>query len=370
LATVGVLFAAAPAGSATPAWSVSGPIAGAQYGRLAAVSCVSPASCFAVGAADTPTTETRLVARWNGANWQAQANQNPPGASDSQFTSVHCRTSTSCVAVGQYVTAGKTKTLVERWNGAKWLIEASPNPPAIAVSGLSSVQCASATFCVAVGSYFEDTSDSSAEKTLVEQWSGSSWAIVPSPNRVNAIDSGLTGVSCTSASNCFAVGHFDTNLVTRTLIEHWDGGNWLVVSSPNPANVAQSELSGVACVNATRCLAVGSGRGTLVERWNGTSWLMMTSPNPLGATGASLTGVSCPSPTRCYAVSDSFKGKAVQRLVETWNGTGWGIVATPLPAGTIRSSLNGVSCATTASCFAVGEYRLGTSRRPLINRYS
>jgi hypothetical protein len=283
---------------------------------------------------------------------------------------VHCRTSTSCVAVGQYTTpALVTKTLVQRYNGTSWSIAPSPNPAGIAVSGLASVHCTSATFCVAVGSAFTSTFDSSAEKTLVEHWNGTSWKIVPSPNKPGAIDSGLAGVWCTSATNCFAVGHSSTTLVTKTLIERWDGTSWRIVASPSPAGISQSELSGVTCPSATSCFAVGSGAGTLVERWNGSGWSMMTSPNPVGSTGSSLTSISCPTTTRCYAVSDVFKG-SVQRLVETWNGTKWSIVSTPAPAGTIRSSLSGVSCASASRCFAVGEYRLGPSRRPLIERFS
>ena len=228
----------------------------------------------------------------------------------------------------------------------------------------------SSSLCFAVGSAFVGTTDSSAEHTLVERWNGSSWSIVTSPNQPSANDSGLTGVTCTSTTSCFAVGHYDTDLVTRTLVERWNGTSWSIVASPNPSGIAQSELLGIACPTATSCFAVGSGHGTLVEHWNGTTWALMTSPSPAGSTGSSLTSVSCPSATRCDAVSDYFAGTTQQRLLETWNGAHWSIVATPAPAGTIRSSLSGVACATTANCFAVGEYRLGPSRRPLIERFS
>jgi hypothetical protein len=369
LALGGVMATAAPA-SAAPAWTVEGGVVGAQYGRLASVSCASTASCFAVGAADGPSFETKLAERWNGSAWSVVTTPNPGGAVNSQFTSVHCLTSTSCVAVGQYDNGVATKTLVERWNGSKWSIVASPNPAATSVSVLASVWCTSTSNCVAVGSWFESTPDSSAERTLVERWNGSKWSIVASPNKTGAIDSGLAGVACTSASSCMAVGHYDTNTVTRTLTERWDGSKWAIVASPNPGNTVQSELSGISCPAASRCIAVGSGHGTLAERWNGSGWSIMTTPNPPTATGSSLFGVSCPSTTRCYAVSDFFTGSSVQRLVETWNGTSWSIVAVPVPAGTIRSSLSGVWCATTTNCFAVGEYRLGPSRRPLIDRYA
>ena len=370
LAAAFVIAAATPA-SAALAWSVVPAVSGAQYGHLDAVSCSSTTSCFAVGVADYPGVSPKITERWNGTSWRVVTSPNPAGSTEASFTSVHCLSSTSCVAVGQSSNAAFiTKTMVERWNGTAWSIAASPNPVAIAVSGLNGVHCTSATFCVAVGSYFEATPDSSAEKTLVEQWNGTSWKIVASPNQPGVVDSGLSGVSCTSATSCFAVGHYSTILVTRTLVERWNGTKWSIVASPNPAGVTQSELTGVTCRTITSCFAVGSGRGTLAERWNGSSWSMMTTPNPTGATGSSLTAISCPSATRCYAVGDFFKTTSLARLVETWNGTGWSMVSTPVPAGTIRSSLNGVACAATVNCFAVGEYRLGPSRRPLIERFS
>ncbi len=367
---VGVLVATALPASAAPSWKVVAPVAGAAYGSLSSVSCATTASCFAVGAADTPSTTHRLVERWNGTSWTAMTTPSPPTAITSQFTSVHCRTSTSCVAVGQYGTAAlHTKTMTERWNGTAWSLVGSPNPIGIAVTSLAGVQCTSATFCIAVGSYFLNSSDNSSEQTLVEQWNGMTWKIVASPNQPGLTDNGLTGVSCVSATDCTAVGHWSNDVIGRTLVEHWNGTKWSIVASPSPAGVPQSELTGVTCRSAANCFAVGSGHGTLVERWNGSKWSMMTTPNPTGTTSASLTSVSCPSATRCVAVGDFFLASAVQRLVEEWNGGSWSITNTPAPAGTIRSSFSGVSCAATANCISVGQYQLGTSRRPLIEQF-
>jgi hypothetical protein len=158
--------------------------------------------------------------------------------------------------------------------------------------------------------------------------------------------------------------------VTSTLTERWDGKSWSIVSSPNPKGSPDSQLSSVTCISATNCFAVGVGHSTLIERWNGTIWGIVTSANPTGATGASLTGVSCPSATRCVAVGTIFRATVVQRLVESWNGTTWSLTGVPVPSGTKTSNLSGVSCATSTSCFAVGEFRLGPTRRPLFERYA
>lgn len=360
----------APAGAA-PSWALVGTAPGALFGHVAAVSCPAATTCFAVGTLDLPHSVGRLAERWDGTKWSALVTPSPTGATSSQLTSVKCSSTTSCIAVGQYNTpALVTKTLALRWDGKRWSILATPNGPGSAVSVLAGVACASATSCFAVGGYFVSTADSSGELTLVEQWNGSTWSIVPSPNQPLALDSALTNVTCASSTFCFAVGSYDTQLVTRTLIERWDGSSWAITASPNPPGSPDSELLGVTCNSTSSCFAVGLGHGTLIERWNGSIWGIVTSANPTGASGASLTGVSCPSTTVCVAAGSIFRATVVQRLVETWNGTSWSIVTVPAPSGTKQSTLSGVSCASTTSCFAVGDFRLGPTRRPLFERYA
>jgi hypothetical protein len=359
----------APAGAA-PAWTLVGTAPGAAYGHVAAVSCPATTICIAVGTLDLPHAVSRLAERWDGKKWTALSTPNPTGAISSQLTAVKCTSTASCIAVGQYNTlAAITKTLIMRWDGKRWTILPSPNGPVSPVSVLSGVACSSTTNCFAVGGYFVSTPDDSGERTLVEQWNGTTWSMVPSPNQPLTIDNVLDGVTCTSAANCFAVGHYDTQLVTSTLIERWDGAAWTIVTSPNPKGSTESQLSSVSCTSVSNCFAVGTGHSTLIERWNGTIWGIVTSANPTGATGASLTDVSCPSASRCVAVGTIFRSTVVQRLVESWNGASWSLTGVPVPSGTKLSNLSGVSCATTSSCFAVGDFRLGPTRRPLFERY-
>jgi len=78
--------------------------------------------------------------------------------------------------------------------------------PALAriASELLGVSCVSATDCLAVG---DQTNLSSGRSlTLVESWNGSTWSTVPSPTANG--DNFLSGVSCTSAGFCAAVGNY------------------------------------------------------------------------------------------------------------------------------------------------------------------
>jgi len=98
------------------------------------------------------------------------------------------------------------------------------------------------------------------------------WSIVSSPNPTGATSSGLSSVSCSSSTRCFAVGYYSKGLVFKTLVERWNGTRWSIVSSPNPTGATSSGLSSVSCSSSTRCFAVGSyDKGsvskTLVERY-------------------------------------------------------------------------------------------------------
>ncbi len=336
------------------------------------MSCPSPAACVAVGTQDTSGTGgNRLIERWNGTKWVAQLSPVPSGAQTSSLSSVKCSSSAFCIAVGQYTTSSTvTKTMALRWSSNRWTLLPTPNANA-PVNVLSGVACTSTSNCFAVGSSFTSVGDTAETLTLVERWDGPRWTIVPSPNVANATESGLNSVACSSSTDCFAVGTSHTQLRADTLTEHWDGASWSIVASPDPATSVDNELNAVTCPSTAGCLAVGSSdHGTLAERWNGTSWSIVTSKNPTGSTGAGFASVSCPVVTRCTAVGLVFKKNVQQRLVEMFTPAGASIVGVPVPSGTVSSSLSGVSCATTTNCFAVGSYRRGNPRRPLLLRYS
>jgi hypothetical protein len=63
-------------------------------------------------------------------------------------------------------------------------------------------------------------------------------------------------VSCLSSSSCEAVGY---RLISPagTAAEGWDGSIWSSQSTPNPAGAFESVLSGLSCTSASACMAVG-----------------------------------------------------------------------------------------------------------------
>lgn len=220
-------------------------------------------------------------------------------------------------------------------------------------SSMTGVSCTSETFCVAVG----ETSDHfQNSQTLVETWDGTDWVVTPSPNPGSPTF--VLGVSCTSATFCMAVGEAQVGGFA-TFVERWDGTDWTVVSSPSPG--INNVLNAVSCVSPTFCVAVGQyeiansppePQQTLVEIWDGTGWSISSSPNP--TTSDLLSGVSCTSPTFCIAVGRSAGDAVVFRtLVEGWDGSTWSVTPSP-DVPDVADYFSSVSCTSTTSCVAFG----------------
>lgn len=295
--------------------------------------------------------------------WAIQRTPNPTGATSSELEGVSCASAPACTAVGFYRRdGGKVVGLAERWNGKRWTIEPTPNPTGATSSSLTGVSCTAARGCTAVGSYENAIGKHAA---LAERWSGKKWTIEPAPNPAGVAWSFLYGVSCTSARMCTAVGYYRRGAVKIvTLVERWNGKKWTIDGTPNPARAVESLLYGVSCSAASACTTVGSyengtGRSlALAERWNGKKWTIERTRNPAGAKASVLEGVSCTRASVCAAVGyyRNSAGKEIT-LSERWSGKRWTIEPTPTPPGTVRSSLYGVSCTAAGACTAVGPYR-------------
>jgi hypothetical protein len=201
------------------------------------------------------------------------------------------------------------------------------------------------------------------------------WSIQATPNPVGARESGLSAVSCTSATACTAVGDSffnrgGSNFAAAPLAERWDGASWSIQAVPDPTSASQigeSGFSGVSCTSATACTAggfqdnsnaVGAALGmTLGEQWDGVGWAIQPTPNPAGASQIRTSGfsdVSCTSATACTAVG-SYGGPGPDLpLAERWDGVSWSIQTVPPPTESTDTKLDAVSCTSTTACTAVG----------------
>ncbi|HUS14948.1 MAG TPA: hypothetical protein VM536_07990, partial [Chloroflexia bacterium] len=151
------------------------------------------------------------------------------------------------------------------------------------------------------------------------------WSLIASPS-----GGSLWGVSARATDDVWAVGtYIDTSY--HTLIEHWDGGSWQVVASPNPG--LGGVLYGVDARTATDAWAVGNyyaGSNTyvpLILHWDGAQWSIVPNPAP-GSTTEGLRSVLALAADDAWAVGST----AGSSLIEHWDGTQWNIVPGPVAA--------------------------------------
>jgi RNA polymerase sigma factor (sigma-70 family) len=238
-----------------------------------------------------------------------------------------------------------------------WSIVSSPNPPGSTTSQLYDVTCVTAADCWAVGHYGDSGGNSQA---LIEQNTGTGWRIVSSPNPSGSTSSVLLGVTCVGASDCWAVGYYGNSSTSYALIEQNAGSGWDVVPTSGDSGNFGSMLNSVTCLSATDCWAVGSGIGGtpgLIEQDTGSGWVIVSSPMPPGAGLASLDSVTCVNADDCWAVGNYITSSSTfPSLVEQDTGSGWSIVPSPSP-GSYYNILRSVSCIGANDCWTVGSYQ-------------
>jgi hypothetical protein len=300
--------------------------AGTAASSLASVSCTSAARCIAVGDHGTQT----LAEAWNGTSWRILKT---PALASSSLASVSCTSAARCIAVGDH----GARALAEAWNGTSWRTLKTRSP---ARSSLTSVSCTAAARCMAVGGH--DVRDGLPVGlyyglTFAEAWNGTSWRILRTPKVGLGSTSTLESVSCSRAFRCMAVGGSSQNQGAAgfpSFAEAWNGTSWRLVTTANP-RTGFRWLTGVSCTGADHCMAVGNSRtiehnlgtGAFAEVWNGTTWHLLKVPGPRSlADGLGLAGVSCPLPSRCIATGSFISNLnlgSVRILAEAWNGTRW-----------------------------------------------
>ncbi len=362
--------------AATTGWSiVSSPNVGTEGDRLLAESCTSTTFCMAGGfSSSAGTAAATLAEKWSGTTWVSVTSAN--ASSDNELLGVSCVSTTFCMAVGDESTAGSDQNLAEQWNGTSWSIDTTPDKDGSTTENqLSAVSCASSTFCVAVGFYDASTEFPFINQTLIEQWNGTTWSIVTSPNTSGSVSNSLYAVKCVSSSVCEAVGNAGSGSSSSTLAESFSGSSWSIVASPNGSGATTNTLNGVDCTSATFCVAVGwdaaTVEHTLVEQWNGASWSIVSSPNTSSSIDNLPYAVACSSSTFCMLAGETQNGSTVQTLGALWDGTAWSIVATPNVSGNHTSGLLGVSCVSPTFCTASGlDVPLNTGSDTLIEQWN
>lgn len=204
-------------------------------------------------------------------------------------------------------------------------------------NNLTSVSAASLNDAWAVGAYYPSSSNVLA--TLAHHFDGTRWTGFPLPN-VGTEENVLLGVSMPAPGSAWAAGYFvNGKFQQETLVEHFNGSLWSVVSSPSPGAL-QNILYSVAAISDSDVWAVGADQDangvwhTLTEHWNGSAWSVVNAVDQ-GSTGNQFYAVTALATNNVYAVgqqsNSAFPNEA---LIEHWDGKSWSVVSGPADAST------------------------------------
>ncbi len=182
---------------------------------LSVVKCTGAATCVAVGAAGVVYTTSN-----GGTSWVA-------GTSGTvlNFDSLSCPTSTTCLALANSAFSGGT--FASSNGGATWSVVSFSEPAGPSV-GQDHLACTTATSCIAAGGQ---------GATYLTTNGGATWV------ETNSLYFG--SVSCTSATNCLVVNHYEAAQTT-------DGGLIWMNSYPFYTNESNVDLT----CTTSRCIAV------------------------------------------------------------------------------------------------------------------
>ena len=306
-----------------------------------------------------------------------------PGVS---LNAVSCPATQMCFAVGSYLSGGLRKPLIETRTGRNTWVGTSPELPTDQGEGnevdLVDVDCASATSCVAVGTYFDD-SPTPQYLPLFETWDGADWeassANLPADGGFT-MDALISDVDCVAATTtCVAVGRYDTSdgeIIGLALTR--SGASWTASPGiPGPAVDSQAQLYAVDCPAAATCVAVGEetesgGQTVPLVAAGPATWTVDTSVAlPDNADDSDpqveLRQVSCLSPGACVAAGTFRTDDAATQGFLEIEGGDWTAVEVAAPAGADANpelNINGLSCS--GSCAAVGDYLVGGDSRPVL----
>ena len=179
------------------------------------VSCPAATDCWLSGTHGNGSTGGTLIGHWTGGAWAAVPTPTTHIPADS-LLAISCQ-ATACMTVGM---RGNASPLAQRWNGSAWTVIPTGTVHAL----LYGVSCANPGNCMAAGG-----TNAGNGRVFTEQWTGAQWRVVPAPSPRGG-NSSLMGVSCASATDCWGAGSHFNGSADRSLLEHWNGRAWSIVS--------------------------------------------------------------------------------------------------------------------------------------------
>ena len=323
---------------------------GLSNGSLRAIYCPTSTECFAVGYGKGSV----VLRTTNGGNtWQGTSLPSGFGLSLGNLDAISCPTSSDCFAVGRGYTSNNTSpaVLIETTDGGNtWQGTRLPSGLGLSLGYLYTISCSTSTECLAVGY-------GKGSVVLRTTNGGDTWQGTSLPSGFGFSNSNLNAISCPTSTECFAVGRGTTTIITSpaVIIETTDGGNtWQGTSLPSGLGLSNGSLRAISCPTSTKCFT--SGRGSVVLRTTngGNTWQGTRLPSGLGLSGGNFDAISCPMSTECLAVGYGNEDLDAVLVKTTNGGNTWQVTRLPSGLGISGDKSDAISCPTSTECFAAG----------------
>jgi hypothetical protein len=184
-----------------------------------------------------------IIERWDGNSWTAVSLPFLQGGSNF-LLGIYALSDTDVWAVGYLSLNGALNgaPISLHFDGNTWK---AINPVAVQASIFNGVIALASNNVWAVGY--------GKQKTLIEQWNGSKWSVVSSPN-TKQLNNFLNAITAVSANDIWAAGYsFQSPGMNKPLVLHWDGTQWTLNSAP--ANGSDTLFGAAALPNGQVWLA-------------------------------------------------------------------------------------------------------------------
>lgn len=372
-------------GSITPASPVELAIPSGLSGPVpTSVACSgSGCSLFGTDTAGSGATEAFVGSEANGA-WSATTLALPSDASSlpsyaSVFT-VACPSAGTCAALAVYDRPSGNSMLLPltEANGA-WRADTIAIPSGLVGDsfGVQTLACPSAGNCTGTGTWFSSSGATFGPLAITEANGVWSATALPTPSNL-ATPYGyvsLMQLVCTAAGACTTIGTYLTTSGNVALVAYTEAdGAWSMQEPTLPSTDAsggQGNINGLACFSAGNCTGVAtfySGTAVLTETsgtWSVAPLPPLGSSFPSGASSPSVQSLSCPAAGTCTAVGSYLAPAGYgQPLAYTETSGTWSVAPLPIPANAASSApgshLSFVTCTSTGSCTAIGNYATQT----------
>ena len=349
---------------------------------VAAVAAVGVASLASgSAAADTGAVAASLSSHVWGAAEEVPGTAALNRGGAAEIGSVSCSSAGNCGAGGAYTdSSGRGQAFVVNQVNGTWhtAIEV-PGTAAFNRGGnaeIGSVSCSSAGDCTAAGDYAPGSA--SEQAFVVSQINGTWHTAIKVPGTAALNQGGIAGitVSCGSASNCSAGGHYtDSSGRDQAFVVNQVNGTWhTAIKVPGTAALnrgGDAGIGSVSCGSAGNCSAGGSyidssghRQAFVVNQVNGTWHTAIEVPGTaaLNRGGyADIGSVSCASAGNCSAGGSYLPslGHVQVFVVSQINGTWHTAIEVPGTAALNQgkdAAIFSVSCAAAGNCSAGGYY--------------